>query len=249
VWNDPDVDWDRWPTVLRSTWDYPQHRAQFFEWIATVPVLYNPSHVVLWNSDKVYLRDLEQAGVPVPPTVVVPPGAEPEFPADAEFVVKPSVGAGSRGVGRFGTPGADARAHVAQLHDAGRTVLVQPYLSGVDTAGETALIYLDGVFSHGVTKAAMLGAARPHSLVSDEVYMEETIDARQPSSAERAVGDQAITALRARFGNDLLYARIDVVPGPAGPLVLEVELAEPSLYLSYDECAAQRFAGAIACRT
>ena len=40
VWNDPDVDWDRAPTVLRSTWDYPQHRAQFLEWIAAVPVLF-----------------------------------------------------------------------------------------------------------------------------------------------------------------------------------------------------------------
>ena len=248
VWNDPTVDWHRWPTVLRSTWDYPQHRAQFLEWIEAVPMLYNPSNVVMWNSDKVYLRDLEQAGVPVTPTVVVPPGAEPEFPADAQFVVKPSVGAGSRGVGRFGSADADARAHVAQLHDAGRTVLVQPYVSGVDTAGETALIYLDGEFSHAVTKTAMLGQAQAHSLVSDEVYVEEAIDVRRPSPAELAVGDQAIAALGARF-DVLLYARIDVVPGPTGPHVMEVELTEPSLYLSYDECAAQRFAGAIACRT
>jgi hypothetical protein len=211
VWNDPDVDWHRWPTVLRSTWDYPQHRPQFLEWIAAVPMLYNPSNVVMWNLDKVYLRDLEQAGVPVMPTVVVPPGTEPEFLADAEFVG-------------------------------------QPYLSGVDTAGETALIYLDGVFSHAVTKAAMPGEAQAHSLLADEVYVEETIDVRRPLPAERVVGDQTVTALRARFG-DLLYARVDVVPGPTGPLVLKVELTEPSLFLSYDECAAQRFAGAIACRT
>jgi hypothetical protein len=138
---------------------------------------------------------------------------------------------------------------VAELHDAGRTVLVQPYLAGVESEGETALIYLDGVFSHAVTKGARLGEGQAHSLVSDEVFVEETIDARHPSPAELTVGEQAITALRARFGDDLLYARIDVVPGPSGPLVLEVELTEPSLYLSYDECAAQRFAGAIACRT
>ena len=249
VWNDPDVDWGRAPTVLRSTWDYPQHRAQFLEWVAAVPVLYNPPNVIAWNADKVYLHDLELAGVPVTPTAIVLRGADPTFPTDTEFVVKPSVGAGARGVGRFRSADAGARAHVAALHEAGRTVLIQPYLSGVDAAGETALIYLDGMFSHAVTKAAMLDESQAHALVSDVVFVEETITVRDASPGELAVGEKTIAALTHRFGQDLLYARIDVVPGPSGPLVLEVELTEPSLYLTYDDCAAQRFAAAIACRT
>jgi glutathione synthase/RimK-type ligase-like ATP-grasp enzyme len=249
VWTDPDVAW-RDLTVLRATWDYPLDRDRFLAWSASVPTLYNPAPVVAWNSDKVYLHDLDVAGVPVTPTVVVPPGSAPTFPADGEFVIKPSVGAGSRGVGRFQQADDAARAHAAALHEAGRTVLVQPCLGGIDAAGETALIYLDGRFSHAVTKAAMSAPAQAHPLVSDAgLYVQETITAREPSAAERAAGDRAMAALHERFGRVLLYARIDVAPGPSGPIVLEVELIEPSLYLAYDECAAQRFAAAIARRT
>jgi hypothetical protein len=47
--------------------------------------------------------------------------------------------------------------------------------------------------------------------------------------------------------DDLLYARVDLVPGDDGrPLVLEVELVEPSLFLRFDDGAADRFARAIA---
>lgn len=157
AWDDPGVEWCACLTALRSTWDYTLRRAQFLDWVRQVPALLNPAAVVLWNSDKTYLRDLESAGTP---TRVAPPGAAASFPSDREFVVKPSVGAGSRGVGRFRPSEVAAAArHAAALHAAGRTVLVQPYLSEVE-AGETALIYVDGEFSHAVRKGPMLvGAA------------------------------------------------------------------------------------------
>jgi hypothetical protein len=59
-------------------------------------------------------------------------------------VIKPSVGAGSLDTERYDL-GDDrdrrrACAHVERLHAAGRDVMVQPYLSGVDHQGETALL-------------------------------------------------------------------------------------------------------------
>ena len=131
-----------------------------------VPVLHNPAEIVRWNSDKVYLHELATAGVPTTPTAVVPPGAAAEFPLDTEFVVKPSVGAGSRGVGRFraGDGRARRRSMCAHCTTAGLTALVQPYLAGVDDAGETALMYVAGRFSHAIRKGPMLpdGAAPRH---------------------------------------------------------------------------------------
>jgi hypothetical protein len=45
----------------------------------------------------------------------------------------------------------------------------------------------------------------------------------------------------------LAYARIDVVPGPAGaPVVLECELSEPSLFLGTSAGAADRLAHGLA---
>ncbi len=47
--------------------------------------------------------------------------------------------------------------------------------------------------------------------------------------------------------DDLFYARIDLLHDEHGaPCVLELELAEPSLYLGYSPDAPARLAGAIA---
>jgi hypothetical protein len=251
VWDDPDVDWSSAPVVLRSTWDYTLRRERFLRWVEDVPQLHNPAPIVQWNSDKVYLADLERAGLPVTPTVVVPPGARAALPPDHEFVVKPSVGAGSRGAGRFQpTAVAAAHEHVATLHGAGRTALVQPYLDGVDEAGETALVYFAGGFSHAVRKGAMLTADTAHEIsATTGLFIEENITARDPSAGELAVGDQVMAYLQDRFGTAPLYARIDLLPGPGGPVVVEAELVEPSLFLSHADGAADRFAAVLASLT
>jgi len=249
VWNDPAASWADDLVVVRSTWDYTSDRDGFVAWARSMPRLANPAEVIAWNSDKTYLRDLADAGVPVVSTTFVAPGETARLPLAGEFVVKPSVGAGSMGAGRFAADAADAaRAHVTSLHDAGRTVLVQPYVTDVDTVGETALVYLDGVFSHAISKGAMLPPGLVHPADGYRLYVEERIEAREASTAELAVADQVMRLLRARFGADLLYARVDLLPTPAGPLLIELELTEPSLFLSYDAKAADRLAEAIAVR-
>ncbi|HEY8302652.1 MAG TPA: hypothetical protein VIG48_12195 [Jatrophihabitans sp.] len=247
VWSDPAVDWTAAPTVLRSTWDYTLRRDAFLTWVDTVPKVHNPADVVRWSSDKVYLAELRRAGLPVTPTLVVTPGARAELP-DEEFVVKPSVGAGSRGAGRFVPAAGDAaHAHVAALHEAGRTVLVQPYLAGVDEAGETALIYLAGEFSHAVRKGPMLTSDTVHDISETSgLFVEENISARRPDAAELAVGNRALAFLRDRFGAAPLYARVDLLPGPDGPVVVELELVEPSLFLAHADGAVERFAALLA---
>jgi hypothetical protein len=235
--------------VLRSTWDYTDRPAEFLAWAAGLPRVLNAAEVVAWNTDKLYLRDLAEAGVPTVPTAFAAPGEAIEFAGHDEFVVKPSIGAGSRGAGRFGADEvAAARRHAARLHEADRVVLVQPYLDAIDTVGETALIYIDGEFSHAVRKAALLPAAFAHPLDGAALYVEEAIEPRAASEAELAVGSVALAAVRDRFGADQLYARVDLLPGPAGPVLVELELAEPSLFLQHGAGAARRFATAIAAR-
>ena len=252
VWNDPAASWADDLVVVRSTWDYTSDRDGFVAWARSMPRLANPAEVIAWNSDKTYLRDLADAGVPVVSTTFVAPGETARLPVDGDFVVKPSVGVGSMGVGRFTGDAVEAAlAHVTFLHDAGRIVLVQPYLAEVDAAGETALIYVDGNYSHAIRKGAMLPPQVTYPLdeVSpDMLYVFEQVQAREASAAELAVGDEVMRLLRARFGADLLYARVDLLPAPAGPLLIELELTEPSLFLSYDAKAADRLAEAIAVR-
>jgi hypothetical protein len=252
VWSDPGVDWAAGLVVLRSTWDYTHDRDAFLAWVTRLPRVANGPDVVGWNTDKVYLRDLAAAGVPTVATTFAEPGEAARFSSDAEFVVKPSVGAGSRGVGRF-TPDRidEAHRHAARLHAAGRTVLVQPFLDAVDTAGETALIYFEGRFSHAIRKGPMLAAGVAHPVHGWELYVEEHIEPRVPKPAELAVGAAALDAVRDRFGGDQLYARVDLLPSAAGPVVVELELTEPSLFLQAGGEGADpaaEFAAAIAAR-
>jgi hypothetical protein len=243
VWDDPAVDWGSYDlVVIRSTWDYTAHRDDFVAWAMSVPRLANPADVVAWNTVKTYLRDLAAAGLPVVPTTWLEPGAEPRFPDDGEYVVKPAVSAGARHTARYGPEhGEQARQHAAALLAAGERVMVQPYLAAVDEVGETALLYCGGRYSHAIRKGPLLTG--PDSDVPG-LYRPETVEPREPSAAERAVADAALAAAP---GSLLLYARVDLLPGPDGePLLLELELTEPSFFLAASPGAADRFARAVA---
>jgi hypothetical protein len=154
-WDDPAVDWAAYRvTVVRSCWDYAWRLPEFLAWADSVPALRNPIDVLRWNTDKTYLRDLERAGLPGVPTFWNPSGV-PDLPEAGEWVVKPSVSAGSRDTARWTDPDA-AMAHVAELIGAGRTAMVQPYQASVDAAGGTAMLFIGGRFSHSVRKGPLL---------------------------------------------------------------------------------------------
>ncbi|MPY77715.1 MAG: hypothetical protein GEV04_04310 [Actinophytocola sp.] len=248
VWDDPDAPIaDADLVILRATWDYSRRREEFLRWCESVPMLRNPAPVARWNTDKRYLAELSDAGLATVPTEVVPPGSVPEWPS-GEFVVKPSVGAGSRGARRFAAGDvAGAREHLAGLHADGRTALVQPYQADVDANGETACVFLAGHYSHAFVKGPMLSGA---AMDDSGLFVAEKVHAARPAAdvvafAERAM-DAATSLLRLRR-DELLYARIDVVRGSDGvPMLLELELTEPSLGLSLaGDAAAVRFAAAV----
>jgi glutathione synthase/RimK-type ligase-like ATP-grasp enzyme len=241
VWDDETVDWDSFDlVVVRSTWDYAERRDLFLLWAAALPRVLNPLPVLRWNTDKRYLLELERAGLPVVPTMLLQPGDEFQAPA-GRFVVKPSVSAGSQNTASYSN-GDAALPLVERLHGEGRTVMVQPYLSGIDEHGETALLYLGGRYSHAVRKTALLADDQEPTTA---LYLEETITATEATGAERALADWTLAALPIAAA-ELLYARVDLVPASDGPVVLEVELTEPSLWLLHSDGAADRLAEAIA---
>ena len=243
IWDEAEVDWTCYAlAVLRSTWDYSRRRDEFLAWAGKVEDkvrLANTARLVRWNTDKTYLNELRALDVPIVPTTFIHPGGEVRFPFDGEFVVKPTVGAGSIDVRRFLEPGAAAIEHVNRIHCSGRSVMVQPYLKRVDEAGETALVYFAGEFSHAIRTGPMLGQSRE---VLGGLFLKEDIRPRTPSAAELAVGQRAVKAAP----EPCLYARIDVIPGPEGaPVVLEFEATEPSLFFAHSPGSATRYAKAI----
>ncbi|GGP62118.1 hypothetical protein [Saccharothrix coeruleofusca] len=242
VWDAEPAQADR--VVLRSTWDYTDRLAEFLAWADRTPGLLNPAGVVRWNTDKTYLVELAATGLPVVPTTVAGPGFA-DWPS-GEFVVKPTVGAGSRGALRVAAGDVDAAAaHLAALDG---PALVQPYQAAVDEVGETALVFFGGQYSHAFAKGAMLTPDATYDETG--LYIVERLGGAQPSAAYRRVAEDVLDAATGVLGlsrAELLYARVDLVPGADGtPLLLELELVEPSLgFRQADAGAPLRFASSV----
>jgi len=249
VWDDARIDWAAFDlVVIRNTWDYPPRRGEFLMWARRMPRLANTAEVITWNTDKRYLAELAAAGVPVVETIWLKPGDPAALPSEGRYVLKPSVGAGSLDAAAFNlgqrAESDLAQAHALRLLASGQTVMIQPYLDLIEEHGETALIYFEGVLSHAVLKGPMLADER--GLEAGGLYKSETILAARPTDEQLAVGERALASLPP--GSDQpLYARIDLVPDSAGkPVVIELELTEPSLYFGYGPGSADRFAAVIA---
>jgi glutathione synthase/RimK-type ligase-like ATP-grasp enzyme len=229
------VDWSRYDLVLpRATWDYAERLDEFLDWARSVPRLLNPVALLEWNTDKQrYLTDLAAAGVPVVSTGFVEPGQAFE-PPTGPFVVKPSISAGGRRSARFesGELGT-AKSLVDRIHADGGTAMVQPHLGDVDEVG---LVYVDGRFSHAVRRRVPL----PEAGEREVLYLDEELAPAEAAESDRMIAEAALACA----GTDPLYGRVDLMAG----VVLELEVTEPSLYLTYDEGAAARFAQAIARR-
>ena len=248
AWDDPAVDWRRYALVLlRSTWNYTEDLDAFLDWatrVSRVTRLLNGVDTVRWSTDKRYLLELDRAGVPIVPSAIAAPGETWSPPAAADFVVKPSVGAGSRGARRFqADETAAARAHALRLHAAGYHTLTQPYLHSVEANGETALMFIEGEFSHGVRKGPLLAAGGGEV---EGLFASESIEPRRPGADELSVANRAVAAIP---GEPPLYARVDLIRDDTGrPRVLELELAEPTLFFAHGPGSADRFARAVAAR-
>lgn len=212
---------------LRTPWDYHRQLPKFLEWLEStgdVP-MWNSREVVRWNSHKRYVGELYEAGLPVVPTRIY----EPEQPLDEEeltnwlkgqpVVVKPAVSAGAYKTARYDEWNEAAATHARELH-AEEAVMIQPYFANIEKHGERSLIFLDGNYSHAVRRHLPL-------VEGPEVdYLMQPVEA---SAAELEAAQKILAYLPFP---DLLYARVDLIPDPEGkPVLLELELIEPQLFL------------------
>jgi hypothetical protein len=205
-WDDPEISRADL-VILRATRDYADRLGEFLAWTLGVKNLLNPPGAVAWNADRRYLNDLANQGVPTVPGETLAPGDRVRLPRTGDvFFVSATIGSGAR---RCSDRSAAAE-YAAELHEAGRSVLVQACAS----APETVLVFLCGEPSHAFTKQAdAWHQAEPDFEICD-------------------VGAAALAAAAGHVGIDateLLYARAHVIGGPDDPRLLELQLVEPSL--------------------
>jgi hypothetical protein len=101
-------------------------------------------------------------------------------------------------------------------------------------------MFFEGRFSHAIRKGPLLprgGAA------TTELFAPETITPRDPGKDELRLAEKVVSVVP--FGTPL-YARVDLIRDDSGkPCVLELEMAEPSLFFVHAAGSAERFAAAV----
>lgn len=253
IWDDPSVDWSRTGTcIVRSTWDYHTKYDQFQEWLSQVSTraqLWNPAEIILWNSRKTYLRDLAAKGVPIVPTAWLSPGQSVDLGSMLEhhgwyhMVIKPTVGLATHGVHKLNLAEAPAPAmrerlarateHTEKLLETS-AVMVQPFLPSVQDYGERALVFMAGQYSHAVRKVAFQ-ELKPAGHAG-ELLVEATAEELSVAAATLAAAPPG-----------WLYARVDLVRDfDNRPVVMELEMVEPSLYFAHCPGSARVFAEVLA---
>lgn len=242
-WDAAHADWGAFAAlILRSTWDYHLRLDEFRNWLdhlntVGVPV-WNPTDILRWNMDKLYLQDLEDNGVAITPSVWLPKDAKANLldlmrqKQWERAVIKPRVSAGADDT--FMVTINDAVGRQADFSDllARKAVLVQPFMEELASQGEWSLLFFDKQFSHAVLKQPDDGDFRVQIQHGGR---------QQAATPPEALVTQA-AAILAEIEAPLLYARVDGVDRDGQLLLMELELLEPSLFFDYDENAAKRFA-------
>lgn len=227
------------------TWGYHTDHARWLRacerWQADGIALANPATVLAWNSDKRYLGMLAQRGVAIPPTTwvdgVTARVLAEAFPATGaeQLIAKPTVSAGAWKTLRVHRD--DALDAVLADAPAG-AAMIQPYLTTIETEGETSLLFFGGEFSHAVNKRPVPGEFRIQVQFGGRYTPVPC-----PAEGAMALARQVLGAI----DEPLLYARIDTVPDADGRwLLMEAELIEPDFYLGADPGQGAAFGRAVA---
>lgn len=244
-WRDPAVDFSGFDlVVLRSCWNYHLHAQEFTEWLQrtakATPVL-NAIETVLWNSNKFYLRELEERGIEIAPTCFVSGGTlrNQDYLSRTEswqqVVVKPAISASAHKTWLFERKDMPSE-KLAELMD-GNGFLLQQFIPEIQTQGEISFIYLDGHYSHAVLKRPAVDDFR----VQQEHGGSAELFAPSASLLQEANAiAQAVPQVR-----DSLYCRLDAVERNRKLILMELELIEPELFLGLAQGTAERFATAI----
>jgi glutathione synthase/RimK-type ligase-like ATP-grasp enzyme len=153
-----------------------------------------------------------------------------------QVVVKPSIGGSSHGVRKF-----DSHTELDALNDYLRDLLrskgalVQRFEQTVETLAERSLVFIQGQYTHAVKRVPFNCGNTPDTSDFDHSATPEEI----------AFALQVLTAAGA---GDTPFARVDLLPSADGLLVMELELLDPSLFLTRNPPAARRLALALRAR-
>ena len=246
-WDDEAIDWTRYQAVIiRSTWNYHMHPEAFRKWLDRLRsyqlLVCNPIDILEWNMDKSYLADLQQKEVPLPDTLFFEAGSSPDLEnilstkGWSKAVIKPCISATAHNtwVTWPDTAAADA-SKLETLLQTGK-YMIQEFMDEVETDGEYSLLFFGQQYSHAAKKTAKAGDFRVQ-----EKYGGSSLPTRPEPSIIRQATEILAKAVPFTATPRLLYARVDGVIRKGVFTLMELELVEPTLFLSGQPLAIRQF--------
>ena len=241
-WRKPDVDWNNYDAVvIRTTWDYQDDVEGFMACLQRIEAssaqLQNSLKIVEWNISKSYLKDLQNQGINIVPTLWFDSFSLSEIRAGFDYfnspqlVIKPLISANADHTYRLTPESLVQQADDLKAIFASREFMLQPFLNGIVDEGEYSLFYFAGHYSHSILKQPESGDFR----VQEEHG--GRLSSIQPCEDMLTTARHSLAALP----EDVLYARIDLVRHKKEFVLIEIELIEPSLYFNMDSDSPQRF--------
>ncbi|MBL7715434.1 MAG: hypothetical protein JNL01_08175 [Bdellovibrionales bacterium] len=248
VWDDPNIDWKKYDLILpRSIWDYPSKHPAFLTWLERLKRLgapvQNPTPLLAWNSNKVYLKELSEAGVPVLKTRWEAPKSKSDLEEivgtlsnQHEWILKPSVSSGADLTLRY-HPAQTGSAKPVQgwinswvgekLNQKDCLLMIQRFEKEILKSGETSLLYFGGIFQYAIRKQAQGEDFRTQPNFGAKLTQVKATD------DQLNVGNQVLKHVH-RI-DKTLYARVDLIQSEGKPACIEAELVEPNLFLRYTD--------------
>jgi len=228
--------------LIRSPWDYFHKPEEFMEYLETCRsrkiTVINDVELVRWNHTKHYMAELENAGVPVVPSLFYSQTESPlEFQDEVKkkwplVVVKPAISGSAFLTYQLASGTKEFVVRCREILKHG-DLMIQPYIESIQKDGEVSLIYFNnGEFSHAVLK-------RPKN-EDFRVQVEHggsTVFFEAPENL-KALAKNTFK----NVDHEWFYARVDIVDWQKNPVIGELEMLEPALYFQQHPPAAKRFA-------
>lgn len=250
-WRKKNVDWSVYDAVIiRSPWDYQQDAEGFLaclEHIRSQTRLLNDIETVKWNISKTYLKDVEQAGTEIVPTLFSDRVTEEsgrnrtsfertilhafdQFDC-TELVIKPVISANADHTYRVTRASLAGQLPLLTNTFEQRAFMLQPFIANIMDEGEYSLFYFGDQFSHAIKKVPKPGDFRVQEEHGGELF------SVTPDNALLAIARRTLECIP----DKPLYARLDYVRYQGRYVAMELELIEPSLYFNMDSDSPQRF--------
>jgi glutathione synthase/RimK-type ligase-like ATP-grasp enzyme len=245
IWSDKTVNWTDFDyLIFRNTWDYFEKETEFKIWLDHIEKLgiktLNPIEVIKQNIHKFYLREMEQQGITILPTLFIDKTAHLDLAKRIpshwkKAVIKPAFSAGSYLTEVFDVSNSTQIDQQYERIALEKELLVQEFMPQIQTLGETSFIFFNKKFSHAVNKKPVEGDFRVQSLFGG-IYTLVHPSQDLIQKAQKVVDT---------FKEDLLYARVDGILIDQELYLMEVECIEPDLYFNLSENSLERFVASI----